>query len=110
MRTSKEIVDKYIERKSKMRNNRIWSITAASGKNFCTTADLNKKEAKIVFEKLARDTSKNSLNDYIDLLIIRRNDKELMTMERVGKGEYTYHFDGKVTFDGAEAAEMLRAI
>ena len=93
-----------------MRNTTIWSLTIAAGRKFETIEELTKKEVKAMFERLAYDTSKNIHNDYVDLLIIKRNDDEQFTMERIGNGEYSYSRKGYITLSGYEAAQMIASI
>ena len=90
-----------------MRNNNIWSVSFAYGARYHTREGLTKKQAKEIFEKLARDTSANSNNDYLSLLILATNGKKIMSMQRVGKGEYMYWNGKKYVPSGYEAAQIV---
>ena len=90
-----------------MRNNKIWSVSVAYGDRYHTREGLTKKQAKEVFGKLARDTSTNINNDYLALIILATNGKEIMSMQRVGKGEYMYWNGKKYVPSGYEAAQIV---
>ena len=94
-----------------MRSNEIWSVSFAYGDRYHTRDGLTKKQAKEVFGKLARDTSANINNDYLDLLTIDKDSKRgfetLLQMQRVGKGEYVYWHKGQYTESGYEAAQIV---
>lgn len=90
-----------------MRNNNIWSVSYAYGDRYYTRESLTKKQAKEVFGKLACDTSTNINNDYLALVILATNGKEIMSMQRVGKGEYSYWNGKKYVPSGYEAAQIV---
>ena len=90
-----------------MRNNNIWSVSYAYGDRYYTREALTKKQAKEVFGKLARDTSTNINNDYLALIILATNGKEIMSMQRVGTGEYVYWNGKKYVPSGYEAAQIV---
>lgn len=97
------------------RNNYIWSVTIVSGSHCRNRLDLTKRQAKEIFEKLAVDTTRNINNDYIDLMVVCRKDKNFPTdvikMERVGRGEYVYQFGkNKFTQDGYEAWQIVQSL
>lgn len=93
-----------------MRNCKNWSVSFAYGDRYQTREGLTKKEAKEVFGKLARDTSTNIHNDYLALLILATNGKEIMSMQRVGKGEYSYWNGKKYVPSGYEAAQIIASL
>lgn len=93
-----------------MRNYKNWSVSYAYGDRYYTIEAMTKKQAKEVFGKLARDTSTNIHNDYLSLLILATNSKEIMSMQRVGKGEYVYWSGKKYTPDGYEAWQMVQSL
>lgn len=93
-----------------MRNCKNWSVSFAYGDRYQTREGLTKKEAKEVFGKLARDTSTNIHNDYLALLILATNGKEIMSMQRVGKGEYSYWSGKKYVPSGYEAAQIIASL
>ena len=90
-----------------MRNYKNWSVSYAYGDRCYTIEAMTKKQAKEVFGKLARDTSTNINNDYLALLILATNGKEIMSMQRVGKGEYAAGIDKKYVPSGYEAAQIV---
>lgn len=90
-----------------MRNNNIWSVSCAYGDHYYTCEGLAKKQAKELFGRLARDTTVNINNDYLALLILATNGKEIMSMQRVGKGEYSYWNGKKYVPSGREAAQIV---
>ena len=98
-----------------MRNNHIWSVTIVSGSHCWNRLDLTKRQAKEIFGKLATDATRNIHNDYIDLMIVRRDSKkfwdDVVKMERVGKGEYVYRFrKDRFTQDGYEAWQIVQSL
>jgi hypothetical protein len=92
------------------RNARMWAITVAAGKRFNVIENLTKSEAKAAFNRLAEETTRSCLNDTLDLLIISRKGNDIGTMERVGRGEYSFHINGEFTLDGEMAYEMMKAV
>ena len=90
-----------------MRNNNIWSVSYAYGDHYYTREALTKKQAKELFSKLATDTTRNIHNNYLALLILATSGKEIMSMQRVGKGEYVYWNGKKYVPSGYEAAQIV---
>lgn len=93
-----------------MRNAKIWEVSTYHGSHSGKASELTKKEAKARFEVLAKDTTRNINNDYLDMVIISRNGEQIAQMYRMGKGEYAYWIGKEWTEDGEYAAELLKAI
>lgn len=93
-----------------MRNSKMWSVAVAIGSRYNTTDNLTKKEAKSMFETLAKETTKSAHNDIIDLLILIRDGAPEMTMERLGALSYGYTTKNNWTDDGEYATQLLKAI
>lgn len=90
-----------------MRNNKIWSVSFAYGNRYQAREGLTKREAKELFGKLASDTTVNINNDYLALLTLATDGREIMSMQRVGKGEYMYWNGKKYVPSGYEAAQIV---
>lgn len=88
----------------------IWSVKTGRGEKFAVCNNLTKKQAKAMFERLARDTTTNATNDYLDLITLTRRDDDLITVLRVGAGEYTYWHKSQYVPSGYEAAEIVATI
>ena len=90
-----------------MRNCKNWSVSFAYGDRYQAREGLTKKEAKELFGKLASDTTVNINNDYLALLTLATSGKEIMSMQRVDKGEYVYWSGKKYVPNGYEAAQIV---
>ena len=93
-----------------MRSTKIWAVSTSHGTHSGEVSGLTKKEAKAKFEVLAKDTTRNINNDYLDMVIISRDGEQIAQMYRTGKGEYAYWIGKAWTDDGEYAAELLKAI
>ena len=75
-----------------MRNMHNWDVRIYDGKKFVVHRDLTKLDALRLFDRIARDTSKNVRSEWVVDLGINQGDKTMATMtHNIASAGYTYY-------------------